>query len=87
MTQTLIVHMIRTKKIPFIQSQPGTMLLVSTTIIMAIGIYLPMGFLANYFKFSSLPDSYFSILVLLLLAYIALTQLMKGYYSKKFGWQ
>lgn len=87
MTQTLIVHMIRTKKIPFIQSQPGTMLLASTTIIMAIGIYLPMGFLADYFKFTSLPYNYFPILILLLLAYITLIQFMKNYYTRKFGWQ
>ena len=87
MTQTLVVHMIRTKKIPFIQSQPGAILLTSTIIIMVIGIYLPMGSFANYFKFIALPYSYFPVLIVILLSYIVLTQLIKNYYTKQFGWQ
>lgn len=87
MTQTLVVHLIRTRRIPFIQSQPGVLLLISTVAIMIIGIYLPTGFLANYFKFTELPFAYFQILIIILLSYIISTQLMKSYYSKKFGWQ
>ncbi|MDD5404814.1 MAG: magnesium-translocating P-type ATPase, partial [Sulfuricella sp.] len=55
MTQTLVVHMIRTQKIPFIQSRPGTALLVTTSLIMAIGIFIPMGPFASYFKLQALP--------------------------------
>jgi len=87
LTQTLIVHLIRTPKIPFLQSQAATPLLVMTGVIMAIGIFLPMGPLAHYFKLQALPPLYFVFLPLLLLAYLGLTQVMKGLYTRRFGWQ
>ncbi|MBI3524547.1 MAG: magnesium-translocating P-type ATPase [Betaproteobacteria bacterium] len=87
MTQTLVVHMIRTQKIPFVQSRPGTALLVTTAIIMAIGIFIPMGPIAHYFKLQALPLTYFPILIVILAGYMALTQGMKHYYTRRFGWQ
>lgn len=87
LTQTLIVHMIRTPKIPFIQSRAATPLLVMTAVIMAIGIFLPMGPLAHYFKLQALPPLYFVFLPLILLAYMGLTQTMKGFYFRRYGWQ
>ncbi|BCU06418.1 magnesium-translocating P-type ATPase [Allochromatium tepidum] len=87
LTQTLIVHMIRTPKIPFIQSRAATPLLVMTAVIMAIGIFLPMGPLAHYFKLQALPPLYFVFLPLILLAYMGLTQAMKGIYFRRYGWQ
>ncbi len=87
LTQTLIVHMIRTPKIPFIQSRAATPLLVMTAVIMAIGIFLPMGPLAHYFKLQALPPLYFVFLPMILLAYMGLTQAMKGFYFRRYGWQ
>jgi Mg2+-importing ATPase len=87
LTQTLIVHMIRTSRIPFIQSRAATPLLVMTGIIMAVGIFLPMGPLAHYFKLQALPPLYFVFLPLILLAYMVLTQAMKGIYIRRYGWQ
>jgi len=87
LTQTLIVHMIRTPKIPFIQSRAATPLLVMTAVIMAIGIFLPMGPLAHYFKLQALPPLYFVFLPIILLAYMGLTQAMKGIYFRRYGWQ
>ncbi|PWE41986.1 magnesium-translocating P-type ATPase [Pseudomonas prosekii] len=87
LTQTLIVHMIRTPKIPFLQSRAAMPLLVMTAIIMAFGIFLPMGPLAHYFKLQALPPLYFVFLPLILLAYMALTQAVKGFYIRRFGWQ
>jgi len=87
MTQTLVVHMIRTRKIPFIESQPGIALFLMTALIMAVGIFLPMGPLASYFKMVSLPITYFSALVAILFGYILLTQAMKNFYTKRYGWQ
>jgi len=87
LTQTLIVHLIRTPKIPFIQSRAATPLLVMTAIIMAIGIFLPMGPLAHYFKLQALPPLYFVFLPMILLAYMGLTQAMKGFYVRRYGWQ
>ncbi|WPN52057.1 magnesium-translocating P-type ATPase [Pseudomonas sp. P9_2] len=87
LTQTLIVHMIRTPKIPFLQSRAALPLMLMTGVIMAVGIFLPMGPLAHYFKLQALPSLYFVFLPVILLAYMALTQAVKGYYIRKFGWQ
>ncbi|WP_296258780.1 MULTISPECIES: magnesium-translocating P-type ATPase [unclassified Pseudomonas] len=87
LTQTLIVHMIRTPKIPFLQSRAAMPLMVMTGVIMAVGIFLPMGPLAHYFKLQALPPLYFVILPLILLAYVGLTQAVKGFYVRRFGWQ
>ena len=87
LTQTLIVHMIRTPKIPFIQSRAATPLIVMTGIIMAVGIFLPMGPLAHYFKLQALPPLYFVFLPMILLAYMGLTQAMKGIFVRRYGWQ
>jgi len=87
LTQTLIVHMIRTPKIPFIESRAATPLIVTTGVIMAVGLFLPMGPLSHYFKLQALPPLYFVLLPMILLAYMGLTQAMKGFYASRFGWQ
>ena len=87
LTQTLIVHMIRTSKLPFFQSRAATPLMVMTVIIMAIGIFLPMGPLAPYFKLQALPMMYFVLLPIILIAYMGLTQAIKGFYIRRYGWQ
>ena len=87
LTQTLIVHMIRTPKIPFLQSRAAMPLMVMTGVIMAVGIFLPMGPLAGYFKLQALPPLYFVFLPMILLAYMLLTQAVKGFYIRRFGWQ
>ncbi len=87
MTQTLVVHMIRTPKLPFIQSRASTPLLIMTGIIMAVGIFIPMGPVAHYFKLQALPPLYFAFLPVILLTYMGLTQAMKGFYTRRYGWQ
>ncbi|MDD4915939.1 MAG: magnesium-translocating P-type ATPase [Methylococcales bacterium] len=87
LSQTLIVHMIRTRKIPFIQSFPGWPLLVMTLVVMMVGLLLPMSGLAGYFKLHALPASYFPWLGGILLGYMVLTQAMKGLFARRFGWQ
>ena len=87
LTQTLIVHMIRTPKIPFIESRAAWPLIVMTLAVMAAGIFLPMGPLAEYFKLQALPLAYFPWLVGILAAYVTLTTVLKRIYIRKFGWQ
>ncbi|MDC4632917.1 magnesium-translocating P-type ATPase [Acinetobacter baumannii] len=87
LTQTLIVHMIRTAQIPFIQSRAATPLLIMTAVIMCIGIFLPMGPLASYLKLQALPLSYFFYLPLILGAYMCVTQWVKKIYIRRYGWQ
>jgi Mg2+-importing ATPase len=86
LTQTLIVHMIRTPKLPFIESRPATPLLVTTLCIMAAGILLPMGSLAEYFKLQPLPLAFFPWLASILMGYALLTTAMKRFYSRRFSW-
>jgi P-type Mg2+ transporter len=87
LSQTLIVHMIRTRRLPFIQSRAAWPLLGMTACIMAVGIYLPMGPFAHYFKLQVLPLAYFPWLALILIGYMILTQSMKGLYARRYGWQ
>ena len=87
LTQTLIVHMIRTPKIPFLQSRAAPPLLVMTGLIMAVGLFIPLGPLAHYFKMQAPPPLYFAFLPLILLGYMGLTQAMKGFYTRRYGWQ
>jgi Mg2+-importing ATPase len=87
LTQTLIVHTIRTRKIPFVQSRAAPALLFTTGAIMAIGVFIAMGPLANYFKMQPLPLLYFPFLAAILLGYMMLTQAVKGFYARRYGWQ
>ena len=87
LTQTLVVHMIRTPKLPFFESRAAAPLMVMTLVIIAAGIFLPMGPLADYFKLRALPIEYFAWLAGILLGYCVLTTMMKRYYIRRFGWQ
>ncbi|MFE1550088.1 magnesium-translocating P-type ATPase [Streptomyces sp. NPDC058718] len=85
LSQTLIVHMIRTRKIPFIQSRASWPVMVMTILAVLTGLYLPFSPLAESLGFVALPASYFPWLVGVLLAYCTLTQLVKTLYIRKFN--
>ena len=87
LTQTLVVHMLRTPKLPFVQSVTAAPLMVMTVAIMAIGLWLPLGPLADYFKLQALPLAYYGWLVAILLGYALLTTVMKRFYIRRYGWQ
>jgi len=86
LTQTLIVHIIRTAKIPLFQSRPALPMLLVTLTVMAVGIYLPMSPITSALGFVPLPGSYYFWLVLILSSYCVLTQLMKSWFVKKYGY-
>ncbi|HYA65989.1 MAG TPA: magnesium-translocating P-type ATPase, partial [Burkholderiaceae bacterium] len=69
-TQTLIVHMIRTAKIPFVQSRAATPLLVMTVLVVACGMFIVMGPAAPLFKFAHLPASYYPWAALIIFGYV-----------------
>lgn len=85
LTQTLIVHMIRTQHIPFIQSRAATPVILLTGSIMGVGMALPFSPLGHYLGMVPLPPSYFVWLVGILLSYCMLTQLVKTLYIRRFG--
>jgi Mg2+-importing ATPase len=77
LTQTLIIHVIRTNKIPFLQSRASVPLMVTTGAIMVFGVWLPSSPLASALGLTHLPYLYWPLLALTLLAYMALTQCVK----------
>ncbi len=85
LSQTLVVHMIRTRKIPFIQSRASWPVMVTTVLAVLTGLWLPFSPLAPALGFVALPASYFPWLIGVLLAYCTLTQLVKTWYIRTFG--
>jgi P-type Mg2+ transporter len=83
MTQTLIIHVIRTRKIPFIQARASLPLTITTAVIMAIAAWLPYSPLARMLGFVPLPGLFWPILFLTLLCYVVLTQLVKMWLIRK----
>lgn len=85
-TQILIVHVIRSRKIPFIQTLASKSLIATTVLIMVIGISLTLLPVGHLFSFVRLPLLYWPLLTLILLCYITLTQIVKSWYIRKFGY-
>jgi len=85
LTQTLIVHMIRTKRIPFLQSVAAAPVLGLTTAIIAIGLLLPYTGLGAKIGMMPLPPVYFAWIALTVLTYCVLTQLVKLLYIRRYG--
>lgn len=85
LSQTLVMHVIRTGKIPFIQSKPSLPLLVTTLLICLLGIWLPFSPLAGALGFTRMPQSYWRTLLAILGAYLALTQFLKSWLVRRFG--
>jgi Mg2+-importing ATPase len=83
MTQTLIVHVIRTSRIPFIQSRASWQLTLTTVIIMIVGALLPFSPVARYLGFVPLPWQFWPFLLATLVCYVGLTQLIKQWMVKR----
>ncbi len=81
-SQTLIIHLIRTPRIPFVQSRAAAPVVLLTTVIMAIGILIPFTPLGLYLGLAALPLPYFGWLGVIVLGYILLAQVMKTLYIK-----
>ena len=86
LTQTLIVHIIRTSKIPFLQSRASWPLIISTLCVISAGIYLPFSPFAKAFQFLPLPPLYFGLLFVGLILYFLVTQFLKVWFIKKYEW-
>ena len=84
-TQTLIIHVIRTNKIPFIQSRASWPLITTSIIIVAVGAWLTVSPLADTLGFVALPPLYWPLLAIMLLCYMMLTQLVKGWFIRRYG--
>ena len=84
-TQTLIIHVIRTNKIPFIQSWASWPLILSSLIIIVVGAWLTVSPLADTLGFVPLQPLYWLYLAVMLLGYAILTQVVKTWFIRRFG--
>jgi Mg2+-importing ATPase len=78
-TQTLIIHVIRTNKIPFLQSRASWPMIMTSVIIVIVGAWLTISPLAGTLGFVPLPGLYWLYLAGILVLYIVLTQLVKNW--------
>jgi len=85
LSQTLVVHMIRTRRVPFLQSVASAPVLALTGAIMVIGMLIPYSGLGTRIGMVPLPGIYFAWLALTLVSYCVLTQLMKTIYIRRYG--
>ena len=84
-TQTLIIHVIRTNKIPFLQSWASWPLIITSIVIVAVGAGLTVSPLAGALGFVALPPRYWLLLTVILICYVVLTQLIKTWFYRRFG--
>jgi P-type Mg2+ transporter len=85
LTQTLIIHVIRTNKIPFLQSRASWPLVATSLAVMAIGVAIPFSPVGRYLGFSELPPLYWTLLALTLACYMLVTQGVKMLLLRR-GW-
>ena len=85
LTQTLIVHVIRTGRMPFLQSRASLPLTITGVAICLIGMALPFSPVASWFGFVPLPVSYWLFLAAVIVAYMGLTQFVKTLMIRRFG--
>ncbi len=82
-TQTLIIHVIRTNKLPLLQSRASWPMSLTTLLVMAAGLYLPFSPIAGALGFTPLPGLYWPFLFITVICYVALTQAVKTWLLKK----
>jgi Mg2+-importing ATPase len=83
LTQTLIIHVIRTNKVPFIQSRASWQLIMTSGAIMLVGMWLPSSPIGQWLGLVPLPSQYWPFLLVTLLLYVALTQAVKVWLVRK----
>jgi len=86
-TQTLVIHVIRTGKIPFIESKPSQFLIFTSIYIVTIGLVIPFTPLGKYFGFIPPPATYFIALITIVIAYLFMVQSVKSWFIKRYGYE
>jgi Mg2+-importing ATPase len=86
-TQTLVIHIIRTGKVPFLESRPSQFMIFTSIYIVTIGLILPFLPLGRFFGFVQPPPSYFIALMLIVPAYLCMVQFVKSWFIKRYGYE
>lgn len=85
LSQTLVVHMLRTQRIPFLQARASWPIMLTTLLVVIVGVTLPFSPLNSWFGLQPLPLAYFPWLIATLLGYCLLSQGVKQLYIRRFG--
>jgi Mg2+-importing ATPase len=85
LTQTLIIHIIRTAKVPFLESRASPALIATTVVICTVGIALPYTFIGSSLGFVPLPAAYWPAVILIVATYAVLTHLAKTWFVRRWG--
>ncbi len=85
LTQTLIVHIIRTKRIPFIQSRASLPMTLTTLAVMGVGAWLPYSPFAHALGLVALPPVFWAWIATFLVTYAVLTHVVKTWFIRRFG--
>lgn len=85
LTQTLIIHIIRTAKIPFLQSRASNALIVTTIFVAGAGAVLPYSPLGPILGFVPLPEGYWPAVLMIILGYCVLAHLVKSWFVRRWG--
>jgi len=85
LSQTLIIHIIRTDKVPFFESRASNALMLTSLIICAAGVWLPFSPLAHTLGFVPLPPQYFGYVIAILIGYLSLAWVAKLWFQRRFG--
>lgn len=85
-TQTLVIHVIRTSKIPFFESRPSRFLMVASLLIVAVGVCFAFAWPVSFFGFRRLPLVFYAALAGIVAAYLVMTQGIKSWYVRKYGY-
>lgn len=83
-SQTLVVYVIRTKKIPFLQSRPSRFLVATSLLVLLFGLFMVYSPFAGFFGFVQPPGLYFWLLATILLMYLVLVQIVKNWFVERF---
>lgn len=83
-TQVLILHLLRTRKIPFLQSRPSRLVMVVTTLGLVLFTALTFTPAGRWMGLTALPPVYFGFLIQVVLLYLLIVTLAKSRYSKRY---
>jgi Mg2+-importing ATPase len=86
-TQTLVIHVIRTGKIPFIESRPSQFLMFTSIYIVTIGLGIPLTVMGKYFGFVTPPLLYFPVLAVIVACYLYTVQIAKKWFIGRYGYE
>jgi Mg2+-importing ATPase len=86
-TQTFVIYIIRTGKIPFIESRPSKLLMLTSISVVITAILITFSPLAKSLGFVALPPLYFLILFFMVVTYLFLVQFVKSWFIKKYGYE